>query len=94
MASRIPAAGFSLATVELRLFLLEAGGRMVARCLYCRPALYADDATIETVCALRMGLGEHVAAADGPADDQQSIPLQLSALRKQAHQCVFWLRPL
>ena len=48
-ATRGLAAGSVLATIELRILLLEAGDRMVSIGLYSRITLYVDDATFETV---------------------------------------------
>jgi len=59
-ASRGLTAGSVLATIELRVLLLEAADTMVSASLYCRLTLYVDDATIETVCTVARVVDTHV----------------------------------
>ena len=63
-ASRGLAAGSVLATIELRVLLIEAADAVVASCVYCRLTLYVDDATIETVCTMAKIVQAHAASVN------------------------------
>ena len=58
-ASRGLAAGSVLATIELRVLLIEFADMATSMSLYCRITLYVDDATVETVCTSRGIRKEH-----------------------------------
>ncbi len=68
-------AGSVLATIELRLLLLEAGDRLVAMSIYCRLTLYVDDATIEIVCASSSVVSVHAGSVNRFVDDLQRLRL-------------------
>jgi len=71
-------AGAVLATIELRLLLLEAGDRLVANSIYCRLTLYVDDATIETVGASSTVVSVHAGSVNRFVADLQKMRLQFS----------------
>ena len=77
-ASRGLAAGSVLATIELRLLLIDAGDRLVKACLYCRLTLYVDDATVETVCVAGSIVHQHSSAVNRFVGDLQDLRLQFS----------------
>ena len=51
--------GVLLATIELRVLLIEAADALVSASLYCRLTLFVDDATVETVCTVDKVVGAH-----------------------------------
>ena len=77
-ASQGLAAASVLATIELRLLLVEAGDRMVALSIYSRLTFYVDDDTIETVCVASCVVAEHAKAVNALTSDLQSLGLQFS----------------
>ena len=60
--SRGLTAGSVLATIELRVLLIEFADASVASSLHSRITLYVDDATIETVATVKSVLREHLRA--------------------------------
>ena len=75
-ATRGIGAGAVLATIELRLLLLEAGDRLVAKSIYCRLTLYVDDATIETVGASSSVVSVHAGSVNRFVADLHRLRLQ------------------
>ena len=69
-ASRGPTAGSVLATVELRVLLLEAVDAMVAASLYCT--------TIETVCTVNRIVQVHAASVNLFAGETVQLRLTFS----------------
>ena len=77
-ASRGLAAGSVLATIELRVLLIEAGDRLVSMSIYCRFTLYVDDATVETFCPASFIAEEHSRVVRAFVQDLGGIRLQFS----------------
>ena len=78
-ASRGLAAGSVLATIELRLLLLEAGDRLASISIYCRLSLYVDDdATIETFCTNMRVVAEHSKAVNDFVTSLTDLRMQFS----------------
>jgi len=71
-------AGSVLATLELKVLLIQAGDLVVSSCLYTRLTLYVDDATLESVCTQRMAVQEHLKALDLFTSSLQSLDLAFS----------------
>jgi len=60
------AAGSVLATIELRVLLLEFADACVSSSIYSRLTLYVDDATVETICTAKRICREHANASPMP----------------------------
>ena len=58
------AAGSVLATIELRVLLLEFADACVSSSIYSRLTLYVDDAMVETICAAKRICREHAKATN------------------------------
>ena len=72
------AAGSVLAIIELRVLLIKFADLTVASSLYCRLALFGDDATIETVATSRLAVQEHIKALDTFIEAVQGARMRFS----------------
>ena len=77
-ATRGLAAGAVIATIELRVLLLEAGDRMSSLSPYNRLTLYVDDSTIETVAPVSRVISEHTRAVNSFVKELQDMRLDFS----------------
>ena len=67
-----------MATIELRVLLIEFADAAVAASIYCRFTLYVDDATIETICTAQRICKEHTKATNVFTDALRGIRMLFS----------------
>ena len=77
-ATRGLAAGSVLATIELRVLLIEIGDRVNSLSLYCRLTFYVDDTTIETICPANCVVETHAKIVNALVEGLQAMRMTLS----------------